>query len=142
MPIHGLACSKTSHTPTRKCSTSRALSTHGPGVGTAAPVPTVTSLAAEAKAARGGTENQQEEAAKKVLVRWLTVFSKVHELHKVPELAAVFFNTETGRMRIAGEKTLETLIQNVAQCSERLHLHGSPAGFPVGPADDPEDAPQ
>ena len=114
------------------------------GSGRTAPRPTARSgaAAAEAKAARGGTENQQEEAAKKVLVRWLTVFSKVHELHKVPELAAVFFNTETGRMRIAGEKTLETLIQNVAQCSERLHLHGSPAGFPVGPADDPEDAPQ
>ena len=116
------------------------------GLGAAAPsgpaVPTVTSLAAEAKAARGGTETQQEEAAKDMLVRWLTVFSKVHELHTVKELSAVFFNPDTGRLRIKGEKTLDTLIQDVAACSARLHGHGSPAGFPVGPPQAAAAAPQ
>eukprot|EP01045_Picozoa_sp_COSAG04_P004455 COSAG04_NODE_193_length_20833_cov_9.922205_17_plen_502_part_00 len=105
-------------------------------------VPTVTSLAAEAKAARGGTETQQEEAAKDMLVRWLTVFSKVHDLHTVKELSAVFFNPDTGRLRIKGDKALDTLIQDVAACSARLHGHGSPAGFPVGPPQAAAAAPQ
>jgi hypothetical protein len=97
-------------------------------------VPTVKSLVSDTKAALlrdkpTATENQQNAAAVDMLVRWLTVFSRVHELHKVAALEHVFYAKETGRLRIRGAKTVDTLMQDVAACSAHLEEHGSPTGF-------------
>ncbi len=97
-------------------------------------VPTIRSLVADTKAALlqrkpSATENQQTAAAMEMLVRWLTVFHRVHDLHKVASLADVYFKKSTGRLCIKGEKTLDTLMQDVAACSAHLHTKGSPTGF-------------
>ena len=64
-----------------------------------------------------------------MLVRWLMVFHTVHGLSTIPELADVFFNPATKKLRIRGEKTVEQLSKDVARCSLQLHLKGSPYGF-------------
>ena len=79
----------------------------------------------------------------------MTALVEVVGLQTAPELngkrgRVLGYDAETGRyrLRIKGEKTLDTLIQDVAACSARLHGHGSPAGFPVGPPQAAAAAPQ
>ena len=47
----------------------------------------------------------------------------------VAALEHVFYAKETGRLRIRGAKTVDTLMQDVAACSAHLEEHGSPTGF-------------
>ena len=122
---------KWTHHEERARSDSRRQSTYrrAPSAGHGDTVPTVAGLAAAAKAERDGTDNQNDEAASKMLVRWLTVFHIVHGLSTVKELEDVFFNPATKKLRIKGEKTVERLITEVARCSMYLNLNDSPNGF-------------
>jgi len=122
---------KWTHHEERARSDSRRQSAYrrAPSAGHGDTVPTVAGLAAAAKAERDGTDNQNDEAASKMLVRWLTVFHIVHGLSTVKELEDVFFNPATKKLRIKGEKTVERLITEVARCSMYLNLNDSPNGF-------------
>ena len=92
-------------------------------------VPTVTSLVAETRAARDGTDIQNNTAVEKMLVRWLTVFHKVHGLSEVPALQSIFYSRTSGHLCIkgdgaGGQKSELQLMENLAACSAYLKENG------------------
>ena len=91
--------------------------------------PTITSLVQQTKDQTQGTENQKNEAARKMLVRWLTVFHRVHGLSAVPSLKSIFFSPVSQKLCIVsdgatGEQKSEVrLMDEVAQCSAYIDSH-------------------
>jgi hypothetical protein len=92
--------------------------------------PTITSLVERTKEQTRGSQGQKNEAARKMLVRWLTVFHRVHGLSAVPSLKAVFFSPVSQKLCIVSDgatgqpKSEERLMAEVAQCSAYIASHG------------------
>jgi len=104
-------------------------------------VPTVTSLVEETRAARDGTDIQNNTAVEKMLVRWITVFHKVHGLSEVPALQSIFYSRTSGHLCIkgdgaGGQKSELQLMENLAACSAYLKENGGADLF----ADEPGQA--
>jgi hypothetical protein len=95
-----------------------------------APTPTITSLVEQTKERTRGTQNQKNEAARKMLVRWLTVFHRVYALSAVASLHDIFFSAKTQKLCIVSDastgtaKTVTRLMSEVARCSDYIESAG------------------